>query len=67
MPFQFTAVREEIISEPAINCVWHLKGGVVKLSLEYLILVEVCMQNVLLMLFDISVKQTFLLTVFSST
>lgn len=51
--FNSTAVSEEVYSEPAINCVWHLKGGVVKLSLEYLVLVEVCIQNVLLYRFDL--------------
>lgn len=48
-----TAVSEEVYSEAAINWVWHLKGGVVNLSLEYLVLVEVCIQNVLLFLFDL--------------
>lgn len=48
-----TAVSEEVYSEPAINCVWHLKGGVVNLSLEYLVLVEVCIQNTLLFPFDL--------------
>ena len=47
------AVREEVHSEPAVNCVWHLKGGVVNLLLEYLVLVEVCIQNVLLFYFDL--------------
>lgn len=51
--FNSTAVSEKVYSEPAINCVWHLKGGVVKLSLEYLVLVEVCIQNVLLYRFDL--------------
>lgn len=51
--FNSTAVSEKVYSEQAINCVWHLKGGVVNLSLEYLVPVEVCIQNVLLFLFDL--------------
>lgn len=51
--FNSTAVSEEVYSEPAINCVWLLRSGVVNLSLEYLVLVEVCIQNILLFLFDL--------------
>lgn len=36
-----------------MNCVWHSKGGVVKLSLEYLVMVEVRIQNILLFLCDL--------------
>lgn len=50
-PCQFTST--EVYSEPAINCVWHLKSGVVNLSLEYLVVVEVWIQNILLFLFDL--------------
>ncbi len=51
--FNSTAVSEEVYSESAINFVWHLKGGVVNLSLEYLVLVEVCIQNTSFFLFDL--------------
>lgn len=56
--FNSTAVSEEVCSEPALNCVWHLRDGVVNRSLEYLVLAEVCTRNTLFLcdLFQVEYK-----------
>ena len=59
VPIQFNsvAVSKEAYSEPAINCVWHSKGGIVNFSLEYLVLVEMCTHNILFVCGLLQVKK----------